>query len=322
MIFLYIAAALIVLVLIVTLICFNMTFYSGGRNNKKKGGETSVVLASLGDAFAQYKPQMKEWALQTRAMSYRELTATSYDGLTLRGRFYELSPDAPVELMFHGYRGCMDRDLCGAVIRAHAVGHSALLVDHRSHGTSDGCIITFGYKEQLDVPVWLEVIRKELGDHRKVILTGISMGATTVLLAAGQELPEQVVGVLADCGYNRAKDIIQCTMRGMKVPVGLLYPFVRLSAIMYGGFDLEKVDVTEAMKRCRVPVLFYHGAADGFVPCEMGRKNYEACAAPCRFVEVPGADHGLSYPADPEGYVAAAKEFAQQYWYPEKVESK
>ena len=169
------------------------------------------------------------------------------------------------------------------------------------------------------MPAWLEVIRKDIGEQHKVILTGISMGATTVLLAAGEELPKQVVGVLADCGYNRARDIIQCTMRGMKLPVWLLYPLVRVSAMMYGGFDPDKVDVTKAMERCRVPVLFYHGGADNFVPCEMGRKNFEACAADCRFIEVPGAGHGLSYPADPEGYVAAAKEFAREYWYPEKV---
>ena len=50
---------------------------------------------------------------------------------------------------------------------------------------------------------------KHFGEDAKFILCGISMGASTVLTAAGKELPENIVGILADCGYNDAKTIIK-----------------------------------------------------------------------------------------------------------------
>ena len=144
------------------------------------------------------------------------------------------------------------------------------------------------------------------------MLSGISMGATTVLLAAGGDLPDNVVGVLADCGYTRAKDIIKKVIRQLKLPVAPVYPFIRLGALVYGGFDPDRVDVPAALSRCRVPVIFYHGDTDDFVPWEMSRENYAACPSPKRLVITPGAGHGLCFPADEEGYVQELKVFLEE----------
>ena len=95
----------------------------------------------------------------------------------------------------------------------------------------------------------------------------------------------------------------------MKLPVKISYFFVRLSAIVFGGFDPEEASAKEALKNCKVPVMFVHGEADDFVPCQMSRDNYEACTAPKRLVTTPGAGHGLCYLVDPEGYLQALREF-------------
>ena len=145
-----------------------------------------------------------------------------------------------------------------------------------------------------------------------MMIGGVSMGCTTVLLAAGEELPPQVFAVLADCGYTRARDIICKVIRQIGLPAKLLYPIVRLGAILYGGFDPNKVDAVAAMQRCRVPVIFYHGDADDFVPYEMGQENHAACAAPKRFVNIPGAGHGLCFPADKERYVNELNAFLHE----------
>jgi fermentation-respiration switch protein FrsA (DUF1100 family) len=63
------------------------------------------------------------------------------------------------------------------------------------------------------------------------------------------------------------------------------------------------------MKKCRVPVIFFHGEQDDFVPCYMSREVYEACPTKKCIVTIPGADHGLSYAVDPKGYLAALREF-------------
>ena len=139
------------------------------------------------------------------------------------------------------------------------------------------------------------------------------MGATTVLMAAGEELPKCVVGVLADCGFTTAKEIICKVIRQIKLPAKVLYPFVRLGAKLYGGFRLEDSDATGAMKKCRLPVLFFHGTDDDYVPWQMSQKNYDACASQKKLVLVPGAGHGLAYLLDPAGYLAAVREF-ETYW--------
>ena len=301
---------LLALILVGAYICFRMAYYSPTRKPPK----TEAERLPPGKIYEPYHPRMLEWMAQVAAMEYEDFVVTSVDGLTLKGKYYELSPDSPIEILFHGYRGLAERDLCGAVQRCYSVGHSALLVDQRASGDSDGHIITFGVKESADVPVWVDAVIARFGEGRPIVITGISMGATTVLLAAGKPLPPQVVGVLADCGYSTAPAIIKKVIRRMGLPADLLYPLVRLAAVLYGGFDPNAADCPKALANATLPVIFFHGETDDFVPCGMSRENYEACASPKRLVITPGAGHGLCYPADEEGYIAAVHAFDEEYW--------
>ena len=301
---------LLVLILGGAYICFRMAFYSPDRPETL----TEKDRFPPGEIYEPYHPRMREWMDQVDEMSYEAITVTSHDGLTLRGKYYELSPDAPIEILFHGYRGLAERDLCGAVQRCFSAGHSALLVDQRAGGRSDGHVITFGVKESRDVPVWAQTVADRFGADRPVIIGGVSMGATTVMLAAGNPLPPNVVGVLADCGYTTAPAIIKKVIRQMHLPADLLYPLVRLGALLYGGFDPNDADCPRALAKATLPIIFFHGETDDFVPCDMSRENHAACAAPKRLVTTPGAGHGLCYPADEKGYVAAVQAFDTQYW--------
>lgn len=307
---LIIVLVLLLLIAVGAYICFRMAYYAP----KRKAPLTEEERFPPGKIYEPYHPRMREWMDQVAAMEYEEFTVTAADGLTLKGKYYELTPDSPVEILFHGYRGLAERDLCGAVQRCFSVGHSALLVDQRAAGQSEGRVITFGVKESADVPVWVAAVNARFGEQRPVVLAGVSMGATTVLLAAGKPLPPNVVGVLADCGYTTAPAIIKKVIRGMHLPADLLYPLVRLGAVLYGGFDPNKADCPQALKHATLPIIFFHGETDAFVPCEMSRENVAACASPKRLVTTPGAGHGLCYPADEEGYVAAVRAFDEKYW--------
>jgi len=151
------------------------------------------------------------------------------------------------------------------------------------------------------------------GEDVRIILCGISMGASTVLMAAGNPLPNNVIGVLADCGYSAAPEIIKTVIRQMHLPVGLVYPFVRLGAKLFGGFDPEDASPVEAVKQCRIPVIFFHGDCDDYVPCRMSQENFDACGAVKKLVFTPGAGHGMCYLCDGESYVAALREF-EKHW--------
>lgn len=299
------AAFLAVAVLVISYGCFRMAFYVSEKNKKPK----EEYPIPKGEIYEPYRDKMVGWIKEVRAMPCEEFHIRSFDGLRLRGKYYEYAPGAIIEIMFHGYRGSAERDMCGGVQRCFKLGHSALIVDQRCSGKSDGNVITFGVNESRDCLDWMNFAIEHFGPDCRLMLTGISMGAATVMIAAGEELPKNVVGVLADCGFTSAKAIIKKVIRQLKLPPDLAYPFVKLGARLYGHFDLEQTSALEAMKKCKVPVIFFHGETDDFVPCDMSRENFEACTGKKMLVTVPNAGHGLSILLDPEGYRAAMKLF-------------
>lgn len=285
--------------------CFRLAFYVPPR----KALPSDVIETPEGEIYEPYREKMENWIREARAMPHENVQITSFDGLKLQGKFYEYAPGAPMELMFHGYRGSAERDMSGGVQRCFKVGRSALVVEQRCSRDSEGNVITFGVNEHRDCLKWVEFMIEHFGPDVKIILTGISMGASTVLTAGGQPLPQNVIGILADCGYTSAKDIIYQVIRQMGLPPKLSYPFVKLGARLFGHFDLDETSPIEAVKKCAVPVIFFHGESDDFVPCDMSRENFEACASRKRLVTIPGAGHGLSYAVEPQRYLEELRDF-------------
>jgi len=305
------AAAVIILI---AYGCYRFAFYAPPR---KTAVEEKIELPK-GPIYEPYHEKMTFWIQEARKLPHTDVEITSFDGLKLQGKFYEFAPGAPVEIMFHGYRGNAERDLSGGVHRCFKVRRSALVVEQRCSRGSEGNTITFGIREHRDCLKWVEFAVDFLGEDCKIILTGISMGAATVMMAAGEKLPENVVGILADCGYTSAKEIMFDVMRGMKLPPKLCYPFVKLGAKLFGHFDPDENSPLEAMQRCTLPVIFFHGEDDDFVPCSMSRANFEACAARKKLVTIPGAGHGLSYAVQPQRYVQELRDFfGPEASYPE-----
>ena len=295
----------LILTLITSYVCYRMVF----RAPKKKVLGPDEYEIPEGEIYEVFRDEMVQWIKDVRSMPHEDVSITSYDGLTLRGKYYECKKGATTEIMFHGYKGNAERDLCGAVERAFAIGRNALIVDHRASGTSDGNVITFGIKERRDCRAWIDFATEKFGKDVNLMITGISMGAATVMMTAGQELPENVVCVLADCGYTSPKEIIQKVVTDMKLPKAVFYPFIKLGARLYADFDLEEYSPIEAMKNCKIPVIFVHGDNDEFVPHDMSKRLYEACAAQKKvFITIKGAGHGLAYPVNKEEYIAKLKE--------------
>lgn len=292
-------------VLTAAYICFRMAFYAPG----KPSADPEAIEIPEGEIYEPFRPQMERWIREARAMPKEHFTVRSFDGLTLHGDYFEYAPGAPIELMFHGYRGSAERDLSGGVQRCFLMGRSALLVDQRCSRRSEGNVITFGIREHRDCLTWVNFMVQHFGPDVKIILTGISMGAATVTMTADKNLPANVLGILADCGYSSPKAIIQKVIRDMGIAPALGYPFVKLGAKLFGGFNLEEDSPEQALKNAKVPVIFYHGQSDDFVPWEMSRSNCDVCASRTMLVTVPDAGHGLSFPVEPERYIKTLADF-------------
>ena len=295
-------------------ICFSMVF----KKPKRKALGKDEYDLPPGEIYEPYYPQMKHWVDQIRSMDRELMEITSFDGLKLRGYYYEYSPDSPLELIFHGYGGNAERDLSGGVDRCFALGRSVILIDQRSAGMSEGKICSFGINERRDCLAWIDFANKKFGKERPIIIGGISMGAATVMMASGESLPENVVCVMADCGYSSQKEIIKKVIKDMKLPANLIYPFVKLGGRIFGGFDLEETSPIEAVARSKTPIVYIHGDTDDFVPFYMSVKCYEATKSPKKLVTIESAGHGLAFPVNQEKYVNSLRDFENEVGFLKK----
>ena len=295
----------IFLAILLSYICFRIVFYEP----RKQQISTDELPVPEGEIYEPYHPLMKQWILEARSFPCENYYIKSHDGLTLHAKYFEYAPGAVTEIMFHGYRGSADRDLSGGIQRCFALGRNVLLVDQRTSCGSEGNVISFGINEHRDCLAWIDFAVNKFGPDVKLVLTGISMGASTVLMAAGKPLPPNVVGVLADCGFSSPKEIIKKCAKDERYPAKLIYPFIKLGAKIFGHFDLEEYSPLEALKTCKVPVIFFHGESDEYVPCDMSRQMYEACTSPKKLITVPHAGHGLVYLVDNKKYFESVVEF-------------
>lgn len=277
-----------------------------GRNRKDQGLDNEIPQGKQYDPYAEI---IKKGVEKGEKLVFQRIFIEAKDGTTLAGKYYHVKDRAPLIIFFHGYRSGALRDGNGILLFAQRMGYNTLLADQRGHGKSGGKTITFGIKERYDCLDWIRYANRRFGEDTEIILTGISMGAATVLMAADLGLPANVKGIMADCPYSAPKEILQEVMKQMKVPVTVTYTALRLGAKIFGGFDIEEHSPVDAMKNCRIPVLFIHGDADYFVPCEMSRKCYEACSAEKKLVLIKDAAHGMSYCVDGELYEKEITEF-------------
>lgn len=247
-----------------------------------------------------------------REHNAQDLYIKSYDGLKLYAAYIPAENPRGTILLAHGYRSNKLVDFGLVLEFYHEKGMNILLPDQRSHGKSEGKYITFGVRESRDMQSWITYHNENLGTY-PVILSGLSMGASTMLYLADAKLPANVKGIIADCGFTSARDIIATVYnRTIHLPPqpGLLSAelFVRL----FAGFSLWEKDTVKVLKNSRIPVLMVHGVDDGFVPCEMTRRGYDACGGKKKIFLVDGADHGVSFLVDRPRYTQLVTEFLQE----------
>lgn len=265
-----------------------------------------------GPQYDEVREEIRKSVNSMAKRTYEGVTITSYDGCKLFARYYHVSDEAPVQILFHGYKSSSLLDCSGGTYYAGKLGHNALVVDQRSHGQSEGKIITFGIKERKDCLCWIQYALQRFGPDTSIFLSGLSMGAATVLMATDLKLPRNVKGIIADCPYSSPKEIIMKVGKDMRFPTSLMYPFVWLGAYIFGHFNLSESSAVKALKNCPIPILLFHGEADNFVPCEMSKALAESGASDITLELFPKAGHGLCYLLIPDKYEKAVSAFVQK----------
>ena len=256
--------------------------------------------------FAESIPRALQWLQDHGAQQVR---TKSFDGLLLRGRWVPAENPKGTIILFHGYHTHYIHDFAGIFSLYHSIGLNLLLVRQRAHGESGGKYITFGVRERKDVVSWVDFHNRTHGMDN-VFLGGMSMGASTVLFAAGEDLPPNVRGITADCGFSSPAEILSHIVRqDFHLPPKLVLPLMEVWARALGGFSLYECDSRKTLARTKIPVVFIHGTADTFVPCSMSQAGYDACASQREIHLIEGAGHGRGYLVEPERLTRALVEF-------------
>lgn len=243
----------------------------------------------------------------------QDVYITSKDGLRLHGYWIPAENPRGTILLAHGYRSTILVDFGLAFAFYHALGMNILVPEQRSHGKSEGKYITFGVKESQDMADWILYHNSQFGMYQ-MILSGLSMGASTTLYLADCVLPDNVKCMIADCGFTSPWMILDSVFRSVThLPSGPSLWAADLFARAVADFSLKEKDTRKVLSNAKLPVLMIHGSSDNFVPCQMTKDGYDACTGEKELLIVQRAGHGVSFLVDKQTYTTRVIAFLEKH---------
>lgn len=269
-------------------------------------GESQEIMAANMETIEQQK---EAWL----AVAQREdAEIISDDGLALKGDVFWTDRESHQWLIaIHGYGG--ERSNMQNIASFYGEkDYNVLMPDMRAHGESEGNYIGMGWLDRMDVLKWIQYVT-ELDEEAEIILHGVSMGGATVMMVSGEELPDNVKGIVEDCGYTSVWDIFSDELSYLfHLPeFPLLYAADGIGRVR-AGYGFKEASAVKQVAKSTVPILFIHGSADNFVHTDMVYEVYEACQTVKDILIVEGAGHGEAYRMDPELYFQTVFDFLDQ----------
>ena len=281
---------ILIIALIITACCYALYDYTFYYPYKKRKNYQDLPSP----AYDKYRDNMIREIQLMESISHEVVKIKSYDGIILRGYFYNNYPKRPIVLFFHGYKSCFQWDGYGIFRYCRENNLNCLMVEQRAHGDSSTKTICFGIKERYDCLSWANYLTNILGNDIEIILAGVSMGSATVMMASDLLLPNSIKGIIADCGYTSPEEIIVNTAKNLGLPADLLNPFTKLAFRVVANVNMNDAKAIVSVKKTNIPILFIHGEEDDFVPLIMGKKLYSECKSEKAILIVPGARHAVS----------------------------
>ena len=291
MLFKIVLILLILALLICLLISYGSLMYI--TKPKTRPMDEAVEREKKAGYWDFYEPLEKE-----------DMEVTSYDGYVLHGTIVKNTGENAREkdwvIITHGYTSTRYGSL-KYIPAFYELGYQIYIYDDRNHGANKKCFTSMGYYETGDLIAVKDALKKRFGDDITIGLHGESMGCAISLMAL--ERYDGFKFLVADCGYADLASLLDYQLKSMvHLPVIFGRTASLLGKLLY-GFELYRIRPCDAIRHTRTPILFIHGAADGFIPKEQSQLNYDSCEDNIKelyFIE--GADHAASIDTDPKKY--------------------
>lgn len=291
--------------------------YFYGRTMKRQKADMERTVKMAGTDWSQYGEMLAQRKAFMLAQPHEDVFVESFDCLRLHGVYFPAINDAcdkkRLVICLHGYTSRSLQDFTGLTDYYFRHGYAMLQIDARAHGESDGEYIGFGCLDRKDLLKWIDWVIDNCGEDTEIILHGISMGASTALMASGLMLPKQVKGIVSDCAFTSPKEVFTHVLNTMyHLPA---FPAIQGADIVnriFAGYGMDECNAKREVKKATVPILFIHGEKDTFVPARMCKEIYENCASKKQMLIVEGAAHGESYYKNTKAYEDALDEFLEK----------
>ena len=245
--------------------------------------------------------------------NYSDETINSFDNLKLHG-YKVLNPNNSNKwvITVHGYTS-EGINMSSYAKNYYDMGYNVLIPDLRSHGLSEGDYIGMGWDDRLDIISWINNILEDNADA-EIILHGVSMGAATVSMVSGEDLPSNVKAIVADCGYTSVWDEFAYQLDDLfSLPQ---FPILNVSSLVSkvrAGYFFGTASSLKQVEKSKTPILFIHGDKDDFVPYYMMEELYNATSSEKEMLTIKDAGHAKSSEVDPETYWTTVYNFTNKY---------
>lgn len=270
------------------------------RQSKKKWFRLSHT--KINHPRYKFEKEYEDGKAWCAGQNMKDCYIKSKDGLKLHAYYLPAVDAKRFVILCHGYKGSGFGDFAHTARFLHENNCSLLFIDERCCGKSQGKYITFGAREKFDIAGWAHYVDRHNKNRLPIYLYGESLGAASVLMASGLELPARVKGLISDCGFASMKGQIKDMAKNwfhLKY-IGLFLFRLNLFCMICAGFRTRDADTGLALMKNKRPVLFFHGMMDTYVDPKNTYHNYVICRAEKELVMVPDARH-LCSPYEAEG---------------------
>lgn len=232
--------------------------------------------------------------------------------LTLSGELRLQKKPKDFAVLVHGFSDSA-RGLTYLSQDYYNCGFSVLTVDMRAHGESEGRLTGLGYTatDGTDIALWLRYLHARFGEDIRIVLHGVSMGASAVIQSAygvvavqkDFETERKVLKlVTADCGFYRFSDQVEHQL-ALFLSSGRIQRYLfkciagAASVLNFftNGFFFASHNPGKTLslysEDAGIPLLIFHGSADTLVPPAAARQLYEAARCPKKLVFIQDAPH-------------------------------
>ncbi|MBR4669665.1 MAG: alpha/beta hydrolase [Butyrivibrio sp.] len=266
------------------------------------------------DSDPDFSPEITNGRLFIRNhQDKRDMYIDSIDGLRLHASYIPSGIEShKYVILIHGIWN--NSEYCGIYAKHYLEnGINCLLPDLRGFGKSEGKYVGYGYDDRLDIMEWIYWIVKRDPDAH-ILLHGMSMGAATTLMTTGENLPSNVKAAISDSSYSRLVEQFASSyklFKGSFVPLPIALFISRIVILLRSGFDINKVNPVDAVKRSETPTLFIHGDDDTLIDPHMCSTLYEAAKCPKKYCMILGSEHIEAVVKDPDNFWGKIRKFLE-----------